>query len=138
MESYYERNKERIKQAARARYLKDKQTNPDKFRKYYAKHKDRILSQQKKYDRTEIRERRKEKLLAFITEYKLKHPCIRCGESDPVVLQFHHRDPKEKLANISQLKKYSFSLLSKEIAKCDVLCANCHLRLHEEKRNASL
>lgn len=68
---------------------------------------------------------------AYIDDYKSKHPCIRCGESDPIVLDLHHRNPDEKEFTISKwMFRASLKSLDKEFAKCDVLCANCHRREH--------
>jgi hypothetical protein len=51
--------------------------------------------------------------------------CIDCGERDPVVLDFDHRDAKR--ANVSLLARRSgVARLEAEIALCDVRCANCH------------
>jgi len=61
--------------------------------------------------------------------YLVAHPCIDCGETDVLVLEFDHRDPKTKLRDIGSLaarKPWKFVLT--EIAKCDVRCVNCHRR----------
>jgi len=65
---------------------------------------------------------------AAVFEYLLLHPCVRCAESDPVVLEFNHKDPGAKAANISDLIRFGSSAnrLFGEIAKCEVMCANCH------------
>jgi hypothetical protein len=71
----------------------------------------------------------------YILQYLLLHPCIRCGEKDPVVLSFHHINPKEKRASISDMVSKLFLGLNaviKEINKCEILCANCHVREHKE------
>lgn len=62
----------------------------------------------------------------FVFEYLKNHPCVDCGESDPVVLEFDHLSDKE--CNISSLAVSSYSLkkIEEEIAKCEVCCANCH------------
>ena len=61
--------------------------------------------------------------------------CKYCGENHPAVLQFHHRDPREKEFDVSAFvyhQKGGPAKLEAEIAKCDVLCANCHLKHHYE------
>jgi hypothetical protein len=63
--------------------------------------------------------------------YLLEHPCVRCGEADPRVLDFHHT--RDKVATISEMIGGSQEMLVKEIEKCIVLCANCHrLRTFED------
>jgi len=71
-------------------------------------------------------------------DYKSAHPCIQCGESDPRCLSFHHRDPSKKEHNISSLKRCSWELIKVEIVKCDILCGNCHRKVHEALVVASL
>lgn len=58
--------------------------------------------------------------------------CERCGnEYPPVVFDFHHRDPSEKRFSIgSAMGNRSWDELMEEVAKCDLLCANCHRILH--------
>jgi len=64
-----------------------------------------------------------------IFEYLTKNSCLRCGESDPIVLEFDHRDTLDKTENISNLiNNSSWKQIELEIQKCDVLCANCHRR----------
>jgi hypothetical protein len=65
----------------------------------------------------------------FVWDHYSSHPCVDCGEPDPVVLEFDHvRGVKSK--NISSLIDMGVSLsrIADEIAKCDVRCANCHRR----------
>lgn len=58
--------------------------------------------------------------------------CERCGWNEhPAGLQFHHRDPSQKEFTITTAvmgspKKYPWKVIEAEIAKCDLLCANCH------------
>lgn len=64
-----------------------------------------------------------------VLQYLIEHPCIDCGEKDPVVLQFDHRQPSIKVNSVSRMiYDCSWSSISQEIAKCDVRCANCHTR----------
>lgn len=73
---------------------------------------------------------RREENRLFLWEHKLRNPCVDCGETDPRVLQFDHVRGK-KGADISYLAfsaKASQDALAREIKKCDVRCANCHLK----------
>lgn len=72
---------------------------------------------------------RKKRLKQFIWDYYLAHPCVNCGESDPVVLEFDHIDGATKSFGISEaIYSKSFKKVEAEIAKCQILCANCHKR----------
>ena len=57
-------------------------------------------------------------------------PCSDCGRRFPFyVMDFDHRDRAEKLFNIGAdalRGRCSIESLKREIAKCDVVCANCH------------
>src|SRR5215471_17905592 len=44
---------------------------------------------------------RAETVQAYVVQYLLTHPCIDCGEGDPVVLEFDHRG--DKVASVSQM-----------------------------------
>jgi hypothetical protein len=59
--------------------------------------------------------------------YLLEHPCIDCGESDPVTLECDHVRG-EKRAAVSYLVTHGspWSEVLDEIAKCEVRCSNCH------------
>lgn len=86
-----------------------------------------------KKHRLEIRQRRKDaqrQNKIFVFGYLATHPCVDCGESDPVVLEFDHRIPEEKVDAIAHMVSTMVSIdtLEAEIKKCDVRCANCHRR----------
>lgn len=61
-------------------------------------------------------------------------PCLDCGVSYPSrVMEFDHVRG-EKLGNVSVLvAKASEQRIRDEIAKCDVVCANCHRLRHIER-----
>ncbi len=63
----------------------------------------------------------------FIIEYLLVHPCVDCGESNPLYLDFDHVKG-EKLYNVGEMTKQSVGTLIAEIAKCEVRCIKCHRR----------
>ena len=72
---------------------------------------------------------------AFISEFLRKHPCVDCGESDIVVLQFDHICG-EKRRNVSSMVHGGNTLktISDEMAKCAVRCSNCHLRVTRKRK----
>lgn len=72
---------------------------------------------------------RKRMLMRLIREYLLAHPCVDCGDENPIILQFDHVRDK-KVAGIGEMVRrgLSWSKISDEIKKCDVRCANCHTK----------
>ncbi len=75
--------------------------------------------------------RRKLQLISERTDYIVaflrEHPCVDCGEGDPIVLEFDHlRDKKFSISKGLQDRPWQDVL--DEIAKCEVVCANCHRR----------
>ncbi len=97
----------------------------NKSREYYdsnrIKHKDVVRTRNAK---TILYNRKK------MFEYYSTHPCIDCGETDPIVLEFDHRDDSIKREAVSTLanSSYKWETIQEEIDKCDVRCANCHRR----------
>ena len=71
------------------------------------------------------------KRLFKVNKYKSEKGCHFCGETEPVVLDFHHKDSKEKDATISfLLRRSTMEILWKEVKKCEVVCGNCHRKVH--------
>jgi hypothetical protein len=61
-------------------------------------------------------------------EYMLQRHCVDCGEKNPIVLEFDHRDPSEKKFAIGQNPRgRKLNDIIAEAQKCDVRCSNCHL-----------
>jgi hypothetical protein len=77
---------------------------------------------------------RRESLREWLDERAAESGCAECGESDPRCLEFHHREAAEKVEGVSEMvtRGTSKGRLREEIAKCDVLCANCHRERHAE------
>ncbi len=77
------------------------------------------------------RRRRSEetKTIRSILTYLRQHPCVDCGEDNPVVLEFDHVKGN-KLDSVCNLIRHgcSWAKIYAEIQKCDVRCCNCHRR----------
>lgn len=80
--------------------------------------------------------RRREELHRRILEHLLEHPCVDCGEADPVVLEFDHL--RDKLRNVTGMAnaRMPWSKIRAEIEKCEVVCANCHRRRTARRLNS--
>jgi hypothetical protein len=94
-------------------------------RNYNKKNKDR----QKRY---------KQKVWQWFLDYKKTQKCENCPEAHPACLDFHHINPDEKKVAIGlcvHSSHWGIERIKLEIAKCKVLCSNCHRKLHwDEKR----
>ena len=96
----------------------------DIYVEHYKEHKQRIVA------RNIARTKKNRPLYRkFVWDYLLAHPCVDCGESDPIVLEFDHVRG-DKVADISNMSngECGFQKLIVEIEKCEVRCANCHRR----------
>lgn len=77
------------------------------------------------------------KIKIWFFKFKQTKQCMVCGEKHPACLDFHHKEGEKKIECVSVLVASGHSLkkIQAEIEKCDVLCANCHRKLHAEDRN---
>jgi hypothetical protein len=93
----------------------------DCFKAYYAERRAHHRSRNNALKAQRVREAH-----IFVHEFLRNHPCVDCGESDAVVLEFDHRGPKR--AEISTLvgRGVLEPVLTREMAQCEVVCANCH------------
>ena len=69
---------------------------------------------------------------------KQRNCCAKCGETRTHILDFHHKNPKDKQFTIGRLKKGSEETIQKEIDKCVCLCANCHRDFHFLERTLQI
>jgi hypothetical protein len=103
--------KEQVKEWNRTYYLKNKH----KRKTQYTAHRKRVRE--------------------WYRELKKNLKCERCGFSHPAALAFHHKDGKTKVSDISAMVSQTASRkkIEEEIAKCEVLCHNCHAIHHAEQ-----
>jgi hypothetical protein len=89
---------------------------------HYAANRQRYIEAEARRKRARAEER-----IAFLIEFFRTHPCVDCGETDPLVLEFDHL--RDKHFNIGkQFSSRSWQKILEEMEKCDVVCANCHRR----------
>lgn len=92
-------------------------------KEWHQRNKKRRLLQIKQY-----KDRKKQEMLDYVNLLKQK-PCMDCGQCfPPIAMDFDHRNADEKDFCVSVLTCSYTSLdkLSKEIEKCDLVCACCH------------
>lgn len=96
--------------------------------KVYRRHKCKFCYQKNK-------DRLKLKYKIWVQNFKKLNKCSKCGNDDPRVLEFHHRDRAKKDFSISVAfyNRMGLDSIRREIKKCDILCANCHRVLHWEE-----
>jgi hypothetical protein len=87
-------------------------------------------SPEAKARKIELQRKRILELQGVLLRIKAERGCADCGEKDPIVLDFDHRDRKEKHFQIGDTARFGWSKkkLLEEVEKCDVVCANCHRR----------
>lgn len=103
--------------------------NKEKSKAYYGRNKETHKARTAESKAKSIK-RNQWHVLIHLSE----NPCARCGEDDPVVLEFDHcRGDKEK--NIADAVKNGWSLerLQAEMDKCQILCSNCHKKKTSKK-----
>jgi hypothetical protein len=74
--------------------------------------------------RTRVREAHRQRI--DNAKVKLGGCCRSCGTSDFRILQFDHIIPDDKLMDVTQMEGSDDLAFSEEVAKCQLLCANCH------------
>src|SRR5439155_5010999 len=89
-------------------------------------------------ERARVEERR-QTVTATLRRMK-EVPCADCSNVfPPYVMDFDHRDPRDKLANVMWMAgKAATATVMAETAKCDIVCANCHtIRTLRQPRNVA-
>lgn len=115
---------------------KNKEDQAAAAKRHYEANKEKIVARSYKRNK-------KQRIInkAFVDQVKQSSPCVDCGESNPLVLDFDHVKG-EKVCDISNMvyRSYCVESIQKEIDKCEVRCSNCHrVATHNrriEKQNA--
>ena len=104
---------------------KDKEKRRAALRKHYRANKQIYVEKSK---------RQKAIIRAYISKIKEDSPCVDCGQFYPgYVMDFDHLEDKKSTVS-SMVNNCNIEEINKEIAKCDIVCSNCHrLRTHARK-----
>lgn len=101
-------------------------------RDYYQRRHSRIRQRM-----TAANKRHRNRNRQILQAYLQTHPCVDCGEKDPIVLEFDHvRGKKRNDVTTLANRGTSVAGLRFEVSKCEVRCANCHRRRTAERREA--
>lgn len=66
-------------------------------------------------------------IIKRILKYLHCHPCVDCGETNPVLLEFDHvrGDKVNSVCNLIS-RGFGWNKIESEISKCEVRCCKCH------------
>lgn len=108
-------------------------TDPLERKTYHREYRKRYLKDPTNVEKVRATARRRAaQVRRFIDSVKMERGCIDCGyRGHPAALDFDHvRGVKTLLVSFSK----SIAQAEREIAKCEVRCANCHrIRTWERK-----
>ena len=107
--------------------MKNRKEYMRKYMKIYSKiwrkrNPDKIRAYRRKYIRNAKRK---------AIKYK-GSKCQICGLKDSciAIYDFHHINPKTKKYEPGKIMHYSWKKIKKEIDKCNLVCKNCHAKIH--------
>lgn len=72
--------------------------------------------------------RRRQVVRQNLWDYYLEHPCVDCGEADPIVLDSDHLGDKVLAISLAMGRGWGWSKILIELKKCETRCSNCHRR----------
>lgn len=133
--------KEQLRDYKRKHYEEHKEEYKKRAKKYREEHKEEMDEKRREYIRThrEGANKRSRRYINKLRENAIKvlgGKCMMCGDTDSLVLQFHHIEPlfrrngdshKKNNENCTRTKKFRDDAKQ---GKIELLCANCHIRRH--------
>jgi hypothetical protein len=70
---------------------------------------------------------RKQEQSNYINKIKSDSPCTDCKKFwPPYIMDFDHLPGSKKLNDVASMKHYTIERIQQEIAKCELVCSNCH------------
>lgn len=122
--SGYQRRKARVARGLPARYPSEEVAH---------KVRERVRKNRKSAEKTRSN-------FIFVARLKVERGCSDCGyNKHPDALDFDHLPGTEKRCGVAYMMRWSRKLILEEIAKCEVVCANCHrIRTWQRKVDAGI
>jgi len=108
-----------------------RECNRERSRRYYAENKEKhreVMADR----RRAVKSRNQQNLCEYLTT----HPCVDCDETNIIMLDFDHTSNDKSFDVSFMIPDHSWEKVLEEIAKCEVVCANCH-RLRTATRSGS-
>lgn len=91
--------------------------NRRRYAKHAEKHKETVARWDYNYRLTVYR---------YIFHYFKDNPCIDCGQTNPIFLQFDHINNKKFNISHGIASNYPLGVIIEEIKKCEIRCIKCH------------
>lgn len=111
-------------------------------RAWKANHRESVREQERRYKMLNPEKVRRFRtnarfLKKFFVRIARSGGCVDCGEQDEAVLDFDHVND-DKVASVSSMAHHlaAWTLIVREVNKCEVRCANCHRRITTQRRAA--
>lgn len=105
-------------------------------RQYYRKHRKRLKKQRRAYYQKNRKQllklmcacskKRRLKIKIFLQRLKESTPCADCKKFFPFMCMDFDHIRGNKLGDVSDFRNKTMKSLMREIAKCEIVCANCH------------
>lgn len=111
---------------------RSKEAKRRRHKNWVKKHPDRLSTAKKRYWQ-KYKQTYKNRRYTHIVRVKDEHGsrCQLCGYDDNyAALIFHHQDSKNKIKDVA--KWGSYESIKKEANGCILICANCHMDLHNK------
>jgi hypothetical protein len=135
--AYYHTNRDIISTKRKEKYAANPEPDKQRNAQYYKNNRKRCLEMKRQYYKENSHKWHESALKNdnwwLIYHIKLNARCLQCGFTDHRALTFHHRAPDNKLFQLTARYVQGKTMIEvlRELKKCDILCANCHLILHE-------
>jgi bacterioferritin-associated ferredoxin len=87
-----------------------------------------------------LKSKRNQVNYAYVRNLKENFPCTDCGQKYPYyVMDFDHIGT-DKSNNVSEMvNRFGLATIIKEIAKCELICSNCHrIRTHKRRQSTGV